>query len=248
MSDDDLDREIEDPLDPQAEAQRRKWAADFAARTAEQAGELRDPSLPPEHIGQLEAGHERDEEVRRRKDDLAEKGEAAGESAGSIPSDAFKPEREILDKFDPYSGDFVVTHPVPGQRYVLVHADETTIQRYRSMGFRFVEGNAKSEAHESRGQHKAAGTSYRGVGDCLLMKIDIARSKAIDAHYLKKQRAQEGAFDELEDEANERLLRHGGALHSRPDDPLLRRTVLRGTYGQIERLNRGLKTGFGKED
>jgi hypothetical protein len=200
--------------------------------------------LPPEHIGNIPAGHSRDEEIKKREDSLAQQLEADAENGGGIPSDAWKPEREILQHFDPYSFELKITNPQPERHYVWLIANSTIISQYASRGYQPVKGNDK-ECIEHKGEHKAAGSTLRGVGDCLLYWCPKERREAEEAHYERKAIAM-GAIEEAwEDEANfgpnSQTRRFGPLAHGRPNDPLLRRTVFRGTAGQIEQLNRNIR-------
>ena len=200
--------------------------------------------LPPEHIANIPAGHKRDEENRKRTDELAEKIAADADNAGSIPSDALKPEPEILQHMNPFTAELEITNARPERHYLWVLSNSTVISSFTAMGYRAVQGDDK-ECWQHRGQHKAAGSSLRGVGDCLLYWIPKARHELIERHYESKANAMMGVEENLENEWNDsRAGRHLGPLmHGRQDDPLLRRTVLRGSRGQIEKLNDSLKTG-----
>ena len=110
---------------------------------------------------------------------------------------------------------------------------------------RYLEQNAD----EHKGQHKAAASTLRGVGDCLLYWIPQERYEQIERHIQMKTNALMAVEEEWANEANygpnSATRRFGPLAHGDPNDPLLRRTVFRGTNGQIERVTDALKAGRG---
>lgn len=79
--------------------------------------------LPPEHLGNIPAGHKRNEENRKRTDKLAERKEVESEKFGIGAIDPAKMEQrdnEIVRHVDPISGDIPVENPQPGYRYARV--------------------------------------------------------------------------------------------------------------------------------
>lgn len=205
--------------------------------------EIRDSSIPAEHIGQIPAGHERDEENRRRTDALAE--QATGDDdGGTIPEKALEEEREILQHFDPYSYQLEVTKPQPGRHYLWVIANATVISAYRANRYEMVQGK-DPECENHRGQHKAAGSSMRGVGDCLLMWTTIDNYEQLEARNRRKADAMMGVEENWEADVNGgQVGRSFGPLaHGKRTDPLLQRTVLRGSMGQVSHLMDEIKKG-----
>lgn len=206
------------------------------------------PTLPPNHIGNIAAGHSREEENRRRTDSLAEAAAADSASAGSIRTDGtlMEEEPEILSQMNPFTMELEVTNKQAGRHYVWVLANSTIIASYTSMGYKAVQGD-DPEAKEHKGQHKATASTLRGVGDVLLYWIPVERHAQIERHFDQKAAAINGVEENWAAEANygpQSPTRQFGPLaHGDPNDPLLRRTVLRGTNGQIERTNQAIRTG-----
>jgi len=216
-----------------------------AARAAD------DPATNPAHLGNIPKGFHRDEEAARRRDELAEAAESDAQNAGSIGADALKPEREILRHLDPIDGNWPISNKVPGRYYVGVHKDNVTIAQYRARGYQMVQGD-DSEALEFKGLDAAAGSSLRGLGDVLLMWVPEELRQRWEEQNIKKGIAvgaielDEGPEVSWEDAANDPrgLARQMGAMaHARRRDPRMQQTVFRGSMGQIERLNEGIRAG-----
>jgi hypothetical protein len=200
--------------------------------------------LPEGHIGNIPAGHKRDEENRQRTDTLAAEIERDAE-AGSM--NALKIENEIAQHFDEFSGQLVVTKPQAGRHYVWIKAHNITTSSYKAMGFQAVKGD-DSECEEYKGQDAAGSSSLRGVGDVLLYWCPIELHERREAHYDQAARTKIGKVEESwAEDANYGPMsptrRFGPLAHGDQNDPLLRRTVLKGTNGQIERVNDALRTG-----
>lgn len=208
------------------------------------AKEIRDPSLPSEHLGQIPAGHQRDEENRRRTDSLAEQADATGGDAGGLNPDALKVDNEIAQYFDPVTGDTPVSNKQSGRYYVWVHADQVTISSFMSRGYTAVQGKDK-EAEEHRGQHKAAGGTLRGFGDTLLYWCPVALREREEERSMRLAIAMGAVEKNWAEEANSGPLGRsfGPLAHGDPNDPKLRSTVLRGTNGEVATLMDDLKRG-----
>src|SRR6266851_1143040 len=212
------------------------------------AKEIRDPSLPPEHLGQLPAGHTRDEENRKRTDELAAQIEKDAE-AGGLNTDALKPETEILQYFDEQTHNLVVTNPRAERHYVWIKAHNVVTAAYKTMGFQPVRGDDK-ECDDYKGQDAAGASTLRGVGDVLLYWCPKELHEKREAYLDEKARQKIGdvELNWAEDAnygPNSPTRRYGPLAHGDPNDPLLRRTIFRGTNGHIERVSDALKAGRG---
>ncbi len=210
--------------------------------------EIRDPSLPAEHLGQIPAGHARDEENRKRTDELAAQIEKDAE-AGSLNTDALKPENEILQYFDEQTANLTVSNPRPERHYVWVKAHNVTTAAYKTMGFQPVKGDDK-ECDDYKGQDAAGASTLRGVGDVLLYWCPKELHEKREAYLNEKARQKIGDVElNWAEDANygpsSPTRRFGPLAHGDPNDPLLRRTIFRGTNGQIERVSDALKAGRG---
>lgn len=206
---------------------------------------MADEKLPPEHIGNFPAGHSRDEENRKRTDDLAAQADAAGADAASIPEDKLKHvDNEIAQYFDPVIGDTPVSNKRDDRYYVWVHADQVTISGYMTRKYKAVQGNDK-EAIEHKGQHKAAGGTLRGYGDTLLYWCPIEVRRAEEERAMRLAIAMGAVEKNWAEEANAGPLgRNFGPLaHGDPNDPKLRQTVLRGSNGEVATLMDDIRGG-----
>jgi hypothetical protein len=210
-----------------------------------------DPKSNPAHIARFPKGYQRNEEAERRKDGLAEKIAADAENAGSINSDALKPEREILHHLDPHTGDWPISNRQPGRYYIGVHKDNISINNARLRGFQPVQGD-DPEGVEFKGADCAGGSSLRGCGDVLLYWCPAEIRQDWEEANIRKGIAvgaidiEEGPEMQWADEANDprSVTRQLGAMaHARRNDPKLQQTIFRGTAGQIERLNQGIREG-----
>ena len=205
---------------------------------------MAEKQLPPEHLGNIAAGHKRDEENRKRTDVLAAEIEKDAE-AGGLNTDALKVENEIAQHFDEFTGQLTVTNPQAGRHYVWIKAHNIVTSSYKAMGFQPVKGD-DPECAEYKGMDAAGASSLRGVGDVLLYWCPVALHEKRDRHYEETARNKIGLVEEMAaDEFNygPHGRRFGPLFHGKQDDPLLRRTVLRGTNGQIEQVNDALRTG-----
>lgn len=204
-----------------------------------------DEKLPPEHIGNIPAGHQRDEENRRRTDALAEKIDEASGDAASIPERKLREvDNEIAQYFDPVIGDVPVSDKRPERHYVWVLSNQVVISNYMARGYRAVQGKDK-EAEEFRGQHKAAGSSLRGYGDTLLYWCPIEVKQKEDERSMKLAIAMGAVEKNWAEDANSGPLGRsfGPLAHGDPSDPKLRSTVLRGTNGEVATLMDDIRSG-----
>lgn len=210
-----------------------------------------DPKTNPNHIGRYPRGFARDEEARKREDRLAEKIARDSENAGSISPDALKPEREILHHLDPRTGNWPISNRQPGRYYIGVHKDNISINNARLRGFQPVQGD-DPEAVEFKGADCAGGSSLRGCGDVLLywcpddVRQDWEEAQIRTAIAVGAIDIDEGPEAAWADEANDprSIARKLGAMaHARRTDPKMQSTIFRGTAGQIERLNQGIREG-----
>jgi len=137
-----------------------------------------EPNLPP-------PGHERDEELKARTDNL----EAAAESIqtehevyGVDPS-SLEPDREILQHMD----ELTVDKAQPGYHYKWEYFGQNgrNIWRSKRLGWAVVDASMP-EAPELKGAD-----GYRRIGDTLLMRITDERFAQIEAQQEYKRLAQQ---------------------------------------------------------
>jgi hypothetical protein len=163
--------------------------------------------LPPEHIGNIPAGHKRNEENRKRTDKLAERMETESEETvgGSIdPTKMAQRDNEIMRHVDPISGNIPIENPQPGYRYARVtigdgYGAQAQIsirmmhEELRRWGWHPV-GGSDPEDKRFIGNDRAAGTTHRGVGDTILFRIreeDYRRLEEAINRKLARQSAAE---------------------------------------------------------
>lgn len=147
----------------------------------------RDPSLPPEHLGNIPAGHKRDEENRRRTDNLAERLEKETPPFEAIDPAKFKAiENEVVGGMRRNVNTGIlfkeVSNKQPGYLYCWMKnpatcrtiegemAAEMAVNTFFGIGGEWVEGDMP-EAQELRGAGKDNLGSRRGWADCLLVRI-----------------------------------------------------------------------------
>lgn len=210
-----------------------------------------DPNVNPEHVGRIPKGFRRSEESRRRNDALAQEAARDSENAGSINPDALEVDNEIAQYLDPFDGNWFITNRQPGRYYVGVKKDPIIISMYRRMGYQPVQGD-DPEAIEYKGQDAAGASSLRGLGDVLLYWIPVELRQRWEERQIRQAIAvgaielDEGPETAWADDANDprSLARQLGAMaHARRTDSKMQSTIFRGTAGQIERLNQGIRDG-----
>lgn len=210
-----------------------------------------DPTVNPSHIGRIPRGFARNEENRRRTDSLAEQASKDSENAGSINPDKLEIDNDIAQYLDPFDGNWYISNRQPGRFYVGVKKDPIIISMYRRMGYEPVKEN-DPEAIEYKGQDAAGGSTLRGLGDVLLYWCPIELRQKWEERQIKQAIAvgaielDEGPEAAWADDANDprSMARQLGAMaHARRTDSKMQSTVFRGSAGQIEKLNQGIREG-----
>lgn len=117
--------------------------------------------LPP-------AGHERDEFMRRRQDQLDMEIERVSEQIVQGTVDASK--MEVINEIAAHTQYLSVSNPNPERAYTWVSRNRHSqhIQLMRSLGWQVIQGHDE-EAVELKGAHGATGDSTRQLGDVILM-------------------------------------------------------------------------------
>lgn len=117
-------------------------------------------ALPP-------AGYTRDEELKRRTDQLQEQAETYAPEVETINPRKLEPINEIMQKFDENTGQLLVSNRDPAFEYCWVNASShgIFITTKKAVGWQVVQGDMP-EASE----HKQVST-VRQVGDVILMRI-----------------------------------------------------------------------------
>ncbi len=159
-------------------------------------------NLPP-------PGHERNEELLRRTDQLQEQAETKMPEAYSMPTDALEVDREIRHALETFSMH-VVTDAQPDFQYAWVYTGNhgTEITMKKAFGWVVVQGNDKES---SELQHI---DSTRRLADCILMRIPKARYERIQLYEEYVRKLKMGSGDEEVKELGRKL-----GLVTSVDDP-----------------------------
>lgn len=174
--------------------------------------------LPP-------AGHARDEELRKRTDNLDEAGENLAAESGTerINPKAFEPIREIQYHLD----ELAVSNQDPAYDYCWVGTYRAMyfIKTKQVRGWEVVQGNLL-EAIELKG---IGADTTRRLGDAILMRVKKDIHFRLLAEEKAKRLAREGAaVGELQELADKHA-RHGIKLHVGAADPrMLKRMAAQG--------------------
>lgn len=157
--------------------------------------------LPP-------AGYSREEELRKRLDDLAEKSEVKAEQldVNTIDPKALRPDRELQHLIRDYDA-LEVTKKQDGYVYCWAYTGQhgQDIMRKKAKGWAVVQGNDP----ESR-EHRYEDTTRR-VGDVILMRIRMDQHFVLEQHEERKRRMREsGAISEVK----ELGAKHGFKVHT----------------------------------
>ena len=158
--------------------------------------------LPP-------AGHERQEELKKRTDQLQEQAETSMPEAYSIPTDALEPDRELQYAMQTFSLH-EVTSKQPGNVYGWVYTGQhgTEITMKKMYGWVVVQG---TDPESSELQHV---DTTRRLGDCILMRIPQARYDKLKAYEEYVRKMKMGAGDEELKDLGRKL-----GLNVSTDDP-----------------------------
>lgn len=149
--------------------------------------ELRDPTLPAEHLGQIPAGHSRDEENRRRTDNLAERAEKEASPFERIDEAKFtQTDNEIVQSIVRHPDTGVPSKEITGRQAGYIYAwlknpatcrtiegemaADAMVQQFFAVGGEWVDGDMP-EARELKSKGKENLSSRRGWGDTLLARI-----------------------------------------------------------------------------
>lgn len=172
--------------------------------TEEQAANVQ-PDLP-------EAGHKRDEELARRKDELEEAVETQTGDTHTVDPHALTPDRE-LQRLIRGQNALAVSHADPAFVYCWVYfgLNGQMVWQKKAQGWQVVQGDMK-EAVEFKHED-----SVRRVGDTLLMRMRRDHYAKLEMAQRKVARRQEeGIAAELE-ELGMKYRRTGIRVHTDPD-------------------------------
>ena len=169
----------------------------------------KDPTLPAEHAGQIDAGYSRNEELAARKDKLQEQIDRESEDPDALesidPAKLNRPVDNEVGRLIGRDGQLHLSGLQPGYRYsFFTHADgyggpaKANIRNMhntgRVAGWHIVEGDMP-EAQELIGNDCASGTTTRGWADTVLYRIREEDALAQEAKIARKQ-AMAGAEEE----------------------------------------------------
>jgi len=205
-------------------------------------GEVRDNTLPPEHIGQIPAGHSRDEENRKRTDTLAQKAEETAAPFEGINEQKFRQQdNEIVGQIqrDQRSGTWIkpivnkqagylyawLKNPATCQMVEAEMAVDTMVNAFFAIGGEWVEGDPKyggmPENPDDIGKGKATPGTRRGWGDTNLARIKIMFWEAAQ----KAQREREIRRGMVEQNLINQMQSMGYTGTANPADPRFGRSA-----------------------
>lgn len=151
----------------------------------------------------IPAGQERVEALSIHRDEVAEVNEKLANETGAVALDPAKldvanVDNEIASHWNPEHGDIPFTHPQAGYLYAWVtmensypstSAARTSIRAMHSamkrVGWHPVEGDMP-EGREFIGDAGTAGTTQRGMGDCMLWRIRREEWAKVEEHNKRK--------------------------------------------------------------
>lgn len=179
--------------------------------------------LPP-------AGHQRNEELRRRTDSLNEEAERLGEHIEGGGGKQIVVENEIAQHFA--FNALEVSKQQPGYVYSWAWMGVRGTQSMQ-LGFKRSEGWEVVQGEDSEAlEHKGIGAdSTRQIGDVILLRIRKDKFIALTRYYRDQRLKREGALDSRLQElaAEQRRKGRTAIVHSDPNDPLIQRTLKRST-------------------
>lgn len=159
--------------------------------------------LPP-------AGHERDEELLKRHDNLQQAAEEQEADVHTIAKpQVFREERELQHIIREEDG-LNVSNPLPGHVYCWVYTglQGQKVWQKKAQGWEVVQGNDPESA-----EYKFNDTTRR-IGDTMLMRISMDKHlKLVRAGEIKLSKLEEGIASELQELGD----RAGGAFKVHAD-------------------------------
>ena len=180
------------------------------------------PNLPP-------AGHERDELLKRRTDELEQRAEeiAATNEVGTIPEKVFRPDREIRAAITRNYLDIGTDHPYLKVKWVnYVNQHGTMIWQAKADGWRVATSKEFPEAADLVREDNTI-----RVGDVMLMCIEMDRHLMLEQREARKrQRQQYGVEAEIHDLADRTNRKHRQRVFAGVSTPEI------GTTGSVSPL------------
>lgn len=171
---------------------------------------VEESTLPP-------AGVKRQEELKKRKDQLDKKGEelAASLEIESTDPASMEPDQEILRDID----ELAVSRSDPLYKYCWVNTwgNGRFVTAKTSRGWQVVQGDmeeAKNCLREGEG-------TFRRVGDTILMRLRVDRYEILERKKKKKRQMQEDSVTSVLIELGDRHKGKGVIVHADPDEKLL---------------------------
>lgn len=177
---------------------------------------MNDPKIiKPEQIDEIEpdlppAGYVRDEELKKRTDNLDAASEfmSDGQEVYGIDPKAFEEDREILAHLD----ELYIADALPTYKYLWVYfgLNGRVVWQRKRDGWKVVSGD-DPEALELKDAD-----GFRKIGDCLLMKIPRERYDQINAEREKRRQSQQLGIDARLIELGDKAAKHGIKVHTDP--------------------------------
>ena len=171
-------------------------------------------NLPP-------SGYKRDEELKKRTDELQQKAEEASKDTIAIDPKKMEIDREMQMLLRRGDGAIQVSNAQPGFHYVWAaeyNTNKIDIVNKMRVGYEVVQGN-DPEARE----YQDVDTKRR-MGDVILMRIPDERYAQIQAHEYEKANRYSGYEDS---ELNTLIAKSGGLLKRAESPVAIRREAIR---------------------
>jgi hypothetical protein len=177
---------------------------------------VEDPKIiKPEQIDDIEpdlpsAGYARDEELKKRTDNLDAAAEFMSDDQEFYGLDpkAFEEDREILAHLD----ELHISDPDPNFEYLWAYfgMNGRVVWQRKREGWKVVSGD-DPEAIELKDAD-----GFRKIGDALLMKIPRERYNQIEAEREKRRLSQQLGIDARLIELGDKAAKHGIKVHTDP--------------------------------
>ena len=177
---------------------------------------MEDPKvIRPEQIDEItpdlpSAGHARDEELKKRTDNLDAAAEFMSDDQEiyGVDPKAFEEDREILAHLD----ELHIADALPDHHYLWAYfgMNGRVVWQRKRDGWKVVSGN-DPEAPELKDAD-----GLRKIGDCLLMKIPLERYNQLQAEREKRRVSQQLGIDARLIELGDKAAKHGIKVHTDP--------------------------------
>lgn len=213
--------------------------------------------IKPDTEGMPEAGYEREEFLKKRVADLEAQIARMPLDRGGVDVSQIPIENEIAQRFTRHDGNLPVSHwneDDPNWMVKWKPAHDLAMMQADDQGWIAVSGDPRSDPKcnewigvEYIGKGKTSGTTLRGWGDTILMKMPRKDyDEKVEAARLNGLRAQQHleTLDEYGEDLAQRGITPGNLIHttSRPNSPIITRVFANGPQ-QAQQMDRKMREG-----